>query len=298
MHDQNFKFAGDAVIIVDMSGSMNEAIGAGYPQPTMRKWDAVQESCTAIAKELDARDPDGITVCFFNDSHTVEDHVTGDHVKELFKKYGPRNGTMLAAPLATTIDMFIKAPSRETVYADEQVQKPVYGEQEVDEPVYEDRPKYKTVKVKKGGFLGMGGTYVDETVPDGTERVQTGTRKVKKQVQTGTTTVTEKVAKGNQIVKHDPERPVFIAVFTDGAAGDQSQVVRTLVDATKRISDRKFLGILFVQVGNDANAAAFLAQVNNDLGDSGGEHDIVAVVKLEDLEDDTPDQTIERAFTE
>jgi hypothetical protein len=56
--------------------------------------------------------------------------------------------------------------------------------------------------------------------------------------------------------------------------------------------------VLFVQVGSDANATRFLDEVNSHLGDEGGEHDIVAVVKLEDLEDDTPDQTIERAFTE
>jgi len=281
-----------------MSGSMKDPVGQGYPQPNMRKWDAVQESCTAIAKELDKRDPDGITVCFFNDRHKVEDHVTGERVKELFSTYSPESGTTLGAPLSTVINMFIKAPSRENVMVDKQVQKPVYTTQEVDEDVFEERPKYETRQVKKGGIFGIGAKTVDETVQVGTERVKTGTRKVQKQVQTGTTTVTEKVANGVQVVKHDPERPVFIAVFTDGAAGDPDSVVRTLVDATKRISDRKFLGILFVQVGNDQNAAEFLERVNSQLGDSGGEHDIVAVVKLEDLEDDTADQTIERAFTE
>jgi hypothetical protein len=98
--------------------------------------------------------------------------------------------------------------------------------------------------------------------------------------------------------KQNPARPVFIAVFTDGAAGDADAIVNVIVDATKRITDRAHLGILFVQVGDDPQATRFLDKLNNDLGKSGAEHDIVAVVRLEDLEDDTPDQTIFRAFSE
>jgi hypothetical protein len=70
------------------------------------------------------------------------------------------------------------------------------------------------------------------------------------------------------------------------------------VNATKRITDRKHLGILFIQVGHDPNADRFLQQLNSELGPAGAEHDIVAVVQLDDLEDETPDQMIKRAFTE
>jgi hypothetical protein len=242
--DPNWKFNGDAVLLGDKSGSMDERVGTGS-QPTRKRWNAMEESFLAIAHELCERDDDGITMGFFSGGQLI-DHVTADKVEGIFKRYRPEGGTYLAPILREAIDLFV--PEKAT-----------------------EEPIYREVEERTGGFLGFGGT-------------------VKK--------VTKQVGVKKTVVKQGPARPVFIAVFTDGAAGDGDEIVKVIVNATKRITDRKHLGILFVQVGNDSSAEAFLERLNSQLGPSGAEHDIVAVVKLDDLEDDTPDQTIFRAFSE
>lgn len=92
-------------------------------------------------------------------------------------------------------------------------------------------------------------------------------------------------------------KPVCIVVMTDGAANDRENVVATICNATKRISDRRELGILFVQIGNDRDAEAFLTQIDSDLAKSGAEHDIVARCKLEDVEDLSTAELLTLAFT-
>lgn len=224
-NNSSFRFNGDAVVFVDQSGSMGDPVGAGYPNPKQIRWDAVKESTEAFAQELESRDPDGITVVYFNNTYKIEDGVTAENVKNVFGTRRPNNGTYLAEPLKAIIDKFLPT----------------------------------TYETKKTG--GMFSKSV--SVP----------KKVK------------------------PAKPVFICIFTDGAASDEAEVIKVIVDATKRIEDRSHLGILFVQVANDPNATAFLDRLNNNLGPNGAEHDIVAVTKLEDLEDYTTDETIALAFT-
>ena len=89
-----------------------------------------------------------------------------------------------------------------------------------------------------------------------------------------------------------------IIVFTDGEPDDKVGLAQVIVDATKKINDRSELGILFIQVGEDPDAAAYLAKLNNDLGQAGAKHDIVAVCKLGDLEDVSPQELIEMAFND
>lgn len=93
------------------------------------------------------------------------------------------------------------------------------------------------------------------------------------------------------------KKPVCIVVVTDGAANDKDAVVQTIVEATKRISNRSELGILFVQVGNDPAAEAFLKQVDNELAGAGAQHDIVARCKLEDVEDKSTVELLTLAYT-
>jgi uncharacterized protein YegL len=93
-------------------------------------------------------------------------------------------------------------------------------------------------------------------------------------------------------------KPAFIMVFTDGKPDDPVGLAQVIVDATKRIKDRTELGILFVQVGEDPEAADYLAKLNNDLGTAGAKHDIVAVCKLIDLEDLSLQEVIEMAFND
>lgn len=93
-------------------------------------------------------------------------------------------------------------------------------------------------------------------------------------------------------------RQVFIGIFTDGTPDNPVGLAQQIVNITKKVKSRKEIGILFIQVGKDAEAAAYLAKLNNDLTTAGADHDIVAVCKLDDLEDLTPDEIIEMAYSE
>lgn len=92
--------------------------------------------------------------------------------------------------------------------------------------------------------------------------------------------------------------PIFVGIFTDGQPDNPLGLAQEIVKITKQIANRKDFGILFVQVGKDAEAAAFLEKLNSQLESVGADHDIVAVCKLDDLEDLTTDEIVAMAFTE
>jgi hypothetical protein len=94
-----------------------------------------------------------------------------------------------------------------------------------------------------------------------------------------------------------PKKAVFIGILTDGAASDKEEVIKVIADATKRITSRRDFGILFIQVGNDPDAAAFLDEVNNGLEGGVADFDVVACTKLEDLENMSCEQIITLAYT-
>ncbi len=99
-------------------------------------------------------------------------------------------------------------------------------------------------------------------------------------------------------VRMSPKKQVFIAIYTDGAASDEDEVIEVISDATKRITGRRDLGILFIQVGDDPEATEFLERLNNGLEGDVADFDIVAVTKLDDLEDLSTADIIKKAFTE
>ncbi len=93
-------------------------------------------------------------------------------------------------------------------------------------------------------------------------------------------------------------KPACLIVFTDGAPDDKVGLAQVIVNITKQLKDRKEFGILFVQVGDDSDATAYLAKLNNDLTKGGATLDIVAVEKLDNLEELTAVELIEMAFTD
>jgi Mg-chelatase subunit ChlD len=93
-------------------------------------------------------------------------------------------------------------------------------------------------------------------------------------------------------------KPACIVVITDGEPDDKIGLAQVIADASKKLNSRSELGILFVQVGNDPDATAYLAKLNNDLTKVGAKFDIVAVTRLEDLEDISPVEIFEMAFTD
>lgn len=102
---------------------------------------------------------------------------------------------------------------------------------------------------------------------------------------------------GGGIKRTSPKKPVVVVIATDGAANDEQAVVETIVNATKRINSRNDLGILFIQVGSDPAATAFLERLDNSLKSQGADFDIVARCKLEDVEDKSTVELLTLAFT-
>lgn len=65
----------------------------------------------------------------------------------------------------------------------------------------------------------------------------------------------------------------FIIVFTDGVPDDKAAAAKVIVDASQRQETDDALTILFVQVGNDPGATAYLKSLDDDL--TGAKFDIV-----------------------
>lgn len=65
----------------------------------------------------------------------------------------------------------------------------------------------------------------------------------------------------------------FIVVFTDGVPDDRAAAAKVIADASHKQETDDALTILFVQVGNDSGAAAYLKSLDDDL--KGAKFDIV-----------------------
>jgi uncharacterized protein with von Willebrand factor type A (vWA) domain len=86
-----------------------------------------------------------------------------------------------------------------------------------------------------------------------------------------------------------------IVVVTDGEPDDPRAVMRTIVEASKRIDRDEELGVSLVQVGNDPGARRFLKVLDDDLERAGARFDIVDTVTLEEMEDLGLTETLLRA---
>lgn len=73
----------------------------------------------------------------------------------------------------------------------------------------------------------------------------------------------------------------FVLIVTDGAPNSKDAVKRAIVDITNKVKDEREFNISFLQVGNDANVAAFLSAIDDDL--KGAKYDIVDCKRLEEV---------------
>jgi hypothetical protein len=89
-----------------------------------------------------------------------------------------------------------------------------------------------------------------------------------------------------------------ILVVTDGEPDDPRAVMRTIVDASRRVEDDGQLGLSLVQVGNDAQARRFLKVLDDDLGRAGAPFDICDTVTLDEMEDLGLAEVLLRAVTD
>jgi hypothetical protein len=86
------------------------------------------------------------------------------------------------------------------------------------------------------------------------------------------------------------EFPVTILVVTDGAPQDPDEVIRVIVDATKRMHSLgckdEDIGIQLLQIGHDAQATKFLKMLDDNLvSNYGAMFDIVDTVSIDDVEE-------------
>lgn len=102
----------DFVAVVDASGSMGETDMPGNKS----RWDYMQETVTAFARDLSAIDSDGIGLVTFGGSNiTSNDGVTADAVKDIFASRRAAGGTPLAEALTAALKLAGKSDKKDFI---------------------------------------------------------------------------------------------------------------------------------------------------------------------------------------
>lgn len=86
----------------------------------------------------------------------------------------------------------------------------------------------------------------------------------------------------------EANKPTTCMIVTDGAPSDgaagQKALAKLIINAANRIEADGDLGLGFIQVGDDAEATAFLQQLDDGLQSAGAKFDIVDTKTAEELE--------------
>jgi hypothetical protein len=91
----------DVHVLFDKSGSMSE-----NDTPTRKsRWEYSKEFVAGLVTDLGQYDEDGIDITIFDTNFATSNGVTADAVFEVFKKYRPQNGTVLAPPLKAALNL-------------------------------------------------------------------------------------------------------------------------------------------------------------------------------------------------
>lgn len=93
----------DFVMVIDKSGSMEEEDCPGG----LTRFKSAEETTVAVAKKLQALDPDGITVIPFSSTFKVYENTTPDKVSQIFKENQPMGGTILAPVLSNVFKSYL-----------------------------------------------------------------------------------------------------------------------------------------------------------------------------------------------
>lgn len=102
----------DIIVVIDASGSMAETDMPGGKS----RWEAMQESTLAFARDVEKFDSDGIDVITFGGSNIeVSTGVTADKVKEVFAKRSPRGGTPLTEALQAAFQAAGKSDKKDFI---------------------------------------------------------------------------------------------------------------------------------------------------------------------------------------
>jgi len=102
----------DFILVVDASGSMGEDDMPGG----RTRWDHMQETAVAFARDISKIDSDGIgLVTFGGSSVTSQDGVGPDQIKAVFQNRQPRGGTPLAAALTEALKLAGKSGKKDFI---------------------------------------------------------------------------------------------------------------------------------------------------------------------------------------
>jgi hypothetical protein len=74
---------------------------------------------------------------------------------------------------------------------------------------------------------------------------------------------------------------------SDGEPDDRKAVMRTIIDASRKLDRDEELAISLIQVGKDKTATQFLKALDDQLETAGAKFDIVDTITIEDMEDMT-----------
>ena len=112
----------------------------------------------------------------------------------------------------------------------------------------------------------------------------------------GTTPTTEALEKALSFKKKD--KPIIILVLTDGTPNNPHSLTNLIIKTTQKMTDRKEIGISFLQVGNDNYARNFLKKLDDDLISMGAKLDIVDTKSFKDTENITIEDILIGAITD
>ncbi len=90
----------------------------------------------------------------------------------------------------------------------------------------------------------------------------------------------------------------FVIVFTDGQPNDQTAVKKTIISAVNTLEKEHDLTFLFVQIGQDAGAAQFLDDLDDNLVSEGAKFDCVDCINSGAAEQLTPAEMLTKAMND
>lgn len=89
-----------------------------------------------------------------------------------------------------------------------------------------------------------------------------------------------------------------ILVITDGEPDDRKAVMRSIIEASRRMDRDEELGISIIQVGADATATRFLKALDDELQGAGAKFDICDTVTIDDMADMTLAEVLMNAIAD
>ncbi|MFW6264023.1 MAG: vWA domain-containing protein [Cyanobacteriota bacterium] len=89
-----------------------------------------------------------------------------------------------------------------------------------------------------------------------------------------------------------------ILVITDGEPDDRKEVMRIIIEASRKIDRDEELGISLIQVGKDRTATQFLKALDDQLQTAGAKFDVVDTITIDEMEDMTLAEVLLNALTD